>query len=194
MNAPHLCLDRRGDDLTFAVSRSSSAICPSNQPRSCCHCALSGESFVSRAMIAWPCRSSSRACALSPDWICTLASLEKLTERSRCRSALPGFGGGEALSDGEAVGIGFHRARKIALRLLHAANLFVGHRQIALPYRITGIGFRQPVEDGEAVGIRFQRGLKIALRLLHVADLFVGHREITLPARVAELGISPAGR
>jgi hypothetical protein len=37
----------------------------------------------------------------------------------------------DALGNGEAVLERFQRAREIALRLLHIANLFVGDRQIA---------------------------------------------------------------
>ena len=90
----------------------------------CFQAALSGESFVKRAIIAWPCRKASRAFALSPDCRCTNASLPKLIARSRCHSALPGSDFARRSADGEAVLVGFQRADEVALRLLHVANQF----------------------------------------------------------------------
>ena len=75
----------------------------------------------------------------------------------------------------------FERGFKITLRDLHAADLFVAEREIALPVRFAGVFLRQTVENGEAAGMEFERGLEIALRLLHAAKPIVGRREIALP-------------
>jgi hypothetical protein len=49
---------------------------------------------------------------------------------------IAGVGFGQALGNGEAVGIGFQRGFEIALRDLHAADIVVADREIALPARI----------------------------------------------------------
>jgi hypothetical protein len=51
---------------------------------------------------------------------------------------IAGVGFREAVYDREAVLIGFQRAGKVVLRLLHVADLVVGHRQIALPLGCRG--------------------------------------------------------
>src|ERR1700757_1596075 len=69
------------------------------------------------SLFRWTCgtrwrdlRRKQQDCAASPYW---------------------GIGFGQTLSNGEAVGIGFERGLEIALRVLHAANLFVTDREIA---------------------------------------------------------------
>ena len=99
----------------------------------------------------------------------------------------------QPLADGEAVAVGFERARQVALGHQHVADLLVRHRQIALPAGVAGIGLSQALGDGEAVAIGFQRAGQVALGHLHVAHLVVRHRQIALPAGVSGIG-APAAR
>ena len=101
---------------------------------------------------------------------------------------MPGSDFASRSADDEAVAVGRQRARKVALRDLHVADLVVRHREIALPAGVAGIGLRQPVKEDEAAAVGFQRARKVALRDLHVADPVVRHRQVALPAGVAGIG------
>jgi hypothetical protein len=78
------------------------------------------------------------------------------------------------------------------LCLLHAANLIIGDREIALPSCVAGIGVREALSNRETIRVRFERGRKVALRLLHAAKLFIGDREIALPESIAGVGVREA--
>ena len=64
------------------------------------------------------------------------------------------------------VAEGCQRRVEVALRLEHVADLFIGHREIALPSGIVGIGLGEAVGNGEAVAERCQRRVEVALRIL----------------------------
>jgi hypothetical protein len=59
---------------------------------------------------------------------------------------------------------------KVALILLHKADVVIRDRKIGLPARIAGVGFRKAFSNGEAILIGFERGLKVALILLRIAE------------------------
>jgi hypothetical protein len=76
----------------------------------------------------------------------------------------------EAIGNGEAVRIGFQRASEVALRLLHAADLLIGHREIALPIRVARVRRRKTFHRGTRLVIGGERDGQIASRHGDVAE------------------------
>ena len=68
-----------------------------------------------------------------------------------------------AVHDGMRGAVARQRGGQIALGNLHVADVFVRHRQIALPARVARIGLGQPFSDGKRGAVARQRGGQIAL-------------------------------
>ena len=144
-------------DLCAGSYRPSSTICPSNQARSRFHTALSEDSFVKRSMIERPWRNASSAFAFSPAFLKALAGLAYDTGRSRLPASVDGIGLRQTGDDILLCLVRLQRCSEVtlrhlhvALRLLHAADIGVRRRQVALPSGVAGIGFRQPFKNPES--------------------------------------------
>ena len=77
-------------------------------------------------------------------------------------SGVAGVGLGQPLGDGEAVAVGFQRARRVALRHQHVADLVVRHRQIALPSGVAGVGLGEALGDGPGEFVLRHCSLEVA--------------------------------
>ena len=77
-------------------------------------------------------------------------------------SGVCGIGLGQALGNAQGCLVASQRRRQVALGALHVADLFLGHREVALPSGVCGIGLGQALEDGMGCLVASQRRRQVA--------------------------------
>ena len=92
--------------------------------------------------------------------------------RPPCHRALPGSDTASRLLMARSVAIGLERARQVALRHLHVADLSYDTDRSRCQPALPGSDCASRSLMARHIAVGLERARKVALRLLHVADLY----------------------